>query len=209
VLSATIRFTTVQLVPSQRSTTDPFPEPTAKQFVALVHDTPLSSLALALGFGLATTSHAAPFQRSINVFVVDPVVALPTAKQLAAEVHDTAESAELVAPAGIGAPTNDHAVPFHRSINVKPSRAPTAKQSVALEHEMPFKPPVGGLGGFGLAVIDQAGAAPAGAASTVIVPAMTLQTASNTHGHRRIGPPSPWDPTMFLADGDEKGIESF
>jgi hypothetical protein len=49
-------------------------EPTAKQLVALGHDTPFSSDWIALvGFGVVTTDQLVPFHCSANVFVADAV----------------------------------------------------------------------------------------------------------------------------------------
>ena len=68
--------TTAQVAPVQRSInvfgTDPVvTAPTAKQLVALAHATLDNVLTPApIGFGLDTTIHCVPFQRSTKVFVV-------------------------------------------------------------------------------------------------------------------------------------------
>jgi hypothetical protein len=90
--------------------------PTAKQLVALPHDTPYRLTPLTpIGFGLATTDQLEPFHCSINV---DPPTTSvpPTAKQFVALVHDIEAKNEL--DAGLGLGTIDQLEPFHCSINV-------------------------------------------------------------------------------------------
>jgi len=80
--------------------------PTAKQLLALVHETPNSVAYRApAGLGLATIDHALPFHRSTNVLPV-PIAApsdSPTAKQVLAFTHDTPCSSLL---AGVAAPAD-------------------------------------------------------------------------------------------------------
>ncbi len=59
-----------QLDPFQRSTKVPWPEPTAKQLVALRQVTSVNSAcSTPAGFGLATIDHFVPFQCSTSVLV--------------------------------------------------------------------------------------------------------------------------------------------
>ena len=115
--------TSDQLVPFQRSMipgAETLPlEPTAKQLVVLRHATPCSPLAAGSGLGLVLTAQLVPFQRSMNV-CTDVLLyrTVPTAKQLVVLGHDRSSSQLLVAPAGFGLATIDHAVPFHRSTSV-------------------------------------------------------------------------------------------
>jgi hypothetical protein len=90
--------------------------PTASQFTALVHDTPVKMLKTALaGLGVARIDHVEPFQRSANVLLELGVEYEPTAKQLVALEHDTALRETSVAPIGVGVATIDHVDPFQRS----------------------------------------------------------------------------------------------
>jgi hypothetical protein len=114
--------------------------PTAAQSVALEHETPLSCVAFEpAGFGAATIVQPVPFHRSINAFVVEPdaLVAKPTAKHSVVVGHDTLLRAASDAPAGPGAATTTHLVPFQRSASVASSDVPTALQSVAVGHDTP------------------------------------------------------------------------
>src|SRR5437660_1268360 len=79
---------TDQLVPSQCSARVPSSlSPTALQLDSFEHQTALSSEAVAPGaFGLATTFHVVPFQRSIRVLLSPRA---PTARQLVALRHFT------------------------------------------------------------------------------------------------------------------------
>jgi hypothetical protein len=129
-----------QVVPFHRSTNvvvDWYAfEPTAKQLVALVHDTPRSVGSPCSGFGLPTIDQVVPFHRSINVrgwplSLRKP----PTAKQLVALVQDTPDSKLYIAFAGFGLATTDQLVPFHRTMSVPASALPTAKQLVVLTHD--------------------------------------------------------------------------
>jgi len=113
--------------------------PTAKQFVALEHVTATRTLEAALAtFGLTMMDHDDPFQRSTSVLTVELDSADPTAKQLVPDGHHTPLRPALVAPAGLGTVTIDHAVPFQRSANgvaeKGPSIEPTAMQLVAVAH---------------------------------------------------------------------------
>jgi hypothetical protein len=147
-----------KLVPFQRSIsvwlTDEVTEnPTAKQLVALVHETPLSELNDAPAtFALATIAQLVPFQRSTNVRVPPEVLKYPTATQFVALVHDTPDS-DL--PAGFGLDTIVQLVLFQRSINAPPDDVPTAKQFVALVHDTPKSSGLDAPDGFGLVTIVQ------------------------------------------------------
>jgi hypothetical protein len=105
-----------------------------------------------------------------------------------AEVHETSVN-PLAPPAAFGLGTTDHAVPFQRSMRVNASRDPTAKQFDPVVQATPDRPPVGGLGGLGLATMFHAGAAAAGDANTVTMLATVAHTTSKTHCDRRTGPP--------------------
>jgi hypothetical protein len=143
--------TSDQLVPSQCSamglavnTVALFGEfdayPTAKQFVALEQDTPLSVTVVApAGVGLATIDHVVPFHCSISVVDVSVVreaaAASPTATQLVGLEHDTPSSSTNGSFRGVGLATIDQPVPFQRSINEPFASEPTAKHSDGLEHD--------------------------------------------------------------------------
>jgi hypothetical protein len=145
--------TTAQLEPLNCSTD----VPTARQLVALVHDTPLKELRVApIGSALATTDQLEPFHSSTNVVTTPLTSRLPTAKQLVAVPHDTPYKSALLAPIGFGLATTDQLEPSHCSINVDPLTtwfAPTAKQFVALVHDTPAKNESNA--GLGLGTIDQ------------------------------------------------------
>jgi hypothetical protein len=97
--------TIAQLVPFHRSTSVPDAEdPTAKQLVALVHDTSYSAPG---GLGLGTIAQLMPFQRSISV----PDPEYPTAKQLVLLVHDTSFKTLSVVPLGLGLATGKNGGP--------------------------------------------------------------------------------------------------
>jgi hypothetical protein len=100
-----------------------------------------------------------PFQRSINVFVVAPTVALPTATQLVAVVHDTPLTATAAAPLGVGLATIDQVVPFQRSMSTCGAELfadlPTAMQLDTVEHEMPARFAETAPAGIGMLTIDQ------------------------------------------------------
>ena len=129
--------TIAQLVPFQRSTSVPLP--TAKQLVALVHDTLFSSLlpqSGGLGLGLGAMVQPVPFQRSTSRTPPES----PTAKQLVVLVHDTPRRTLDGTPDGFGLGTIAQLAPFHRSISVTMPKelfpeSPTAKQLVALLHD--------------------------------------------------------------------------
>jgi hypothetical protein len=94
-------------------------EPTAMQPVVLVHATLVSVANVRLpGFGLTASDHAEPFQRSMSVFGLAPVVTSPTAKQLVVLGHETLAKLLTPAPEGFGLETTDHCVPFQRSTRV-------------------------------------------------------------------------------------------
>jgi hypothetical protein len=153
--------TIVQLVPFQRSTNvrltlELVKPPTAKQLVALVHDTAVRSLDDAPdGFGLATTVQLVPFQRSTNVRPKPALKKRPTAKQFVVLVQDTATSWLSDAPAGFGLATSVQLVPFQRSTSVPSSELPTAKQFVVLVHDTPDSWLNDAPDGFGLATTVQ------------------------------------------------------
>ena len=63
--------------------------PTARQAVALVHDTPSRPLMAAPGSGVATTDDDAPFHDSARASAVVPTSKLPTAWQAVALVQET------------------------------------------------------------------------------------------------------------------------
>jgi hypothetical protein len=97
-----------------------FVDPTAKQLVVAGHATAWSALVLAPeGFGLAVIDQDVPFQRSISVLVVDPVVENPTATQFVDEVHLTDRSRLDVAPATFGVDCNAQLEPFQRTATVR------------------------------------------------------------------------------------------
>ena len=166
------------------------PVPTAKQFAAPGHETPVKYLPAGVRSGVLTSSHTDPFQRSTSGWSTPSTVARPTAQQSMA-VGQSTSARELGPPIAFGLGTTDHAVPFQRSISVNPSREPTAKQFVELVQSTADNEPVGVLGGLGLATIFHAGAVATGATRTATVGATMLPTTSRTLGHRRIGPPSP------------------
>ena len=106
-----------QLLPFQRSISVLYGPvmflrvPTAKQNVALGHETPAKVEILpSVEFGLETIAQVLPFQRSMSVLAELVVFHfhVPTAKQLVAAGHDTPDSWLEVAPAGFGLATTDH-----------------------------------------------------------------------------------------------------
>jgi hypothetical protein len=125
--------------------------PTAKQFVALVHDTPDSKPDTAF----PVIDHAMPFHRSMSVFELKRFSpTCPTAKQWVVLVHDTPKR-ELLEPATEGLATIDHVAPFIRSIKVPFPDLPTAKQLVVLVQETLASELLDAPAGLGLATIDQ------------------------------------------------------
>ena len=130
------------------------------QLVVVGHDTLLRLGSVSpLGLGVATIDQVVPFQRSANVFPVEPTKESPTALQLVGLGHETPFSPLNVAPLGLGLATIDQAVPFQRSVNVllvKPAEdEPTAKQLVGLGHDTAKSALCVAPLGFGLATIDQ------------------------------------------------------
>jgi hypothetical protein len=87
-----------------------------------------------LGFGLDSTLQLVPFQRSVNVLVVEPVVYRPTAKQLWVLGHATALSVLPVEPLGFGLDVVDHteAAPAGAAAATTPpaTRSPTETATV-------------------------------------------------------------------------------
>ena len=134
--------------------------PTAKQFVALEHETLCRTVEVApAGFPLGTIDQFVPFHRSIKLFVVVLVDDDPTAKQLVGLAHETPFSvATMIAGSMLGLGRLTHALPFHRSntgrVTAPPKESPTAKQLVVAGHATARsslrEAPVGG------AVIDHA-----------------------------------------------------
>ena len=154
-----------QATPFQRSTSvlelvagEPKYVPTAKQLVALVHET-LSSrlLPVLVLLGLATIDHAVPFQRWMRVLIW-PSSKLPTAKQFVALVHDTLLNRLEPVLDLLGLGTIDHVEPFQRSTRVLDRESPdvpTAKHVVALGHDTPARTLCAEPAGFGLGTVDQ------------------------------------------------------
>jgi hypothetical protein len=117
-------------------------DPTAKQVVAVGHDTPARLVWDApLGRGTFTIDHVVPFQCSTNLEGTPFVVDEPTAKQLVVVAHDTPFKKLSEAPAAFGLATIDHFVPSQRSVSVRlPALVrltPTAKQLVGSGHATP------------------------------------------------------------------------
>lgn len=110
------------LLPFQCSTSvEPLPSPptpTAVQFVADTHDTPVSDPSPD-GLGDRMIDHLLPFRRSTSV---EPRLPRPTAVQSVADTHDTPVSAGLTATlpksGGLGEGVIDQADPFHCSTSV-------------------------------------------------------------------------------------------
>lgn len=92
--------------------------PVAKQRDALAHVAPLSALFVEPAtFGLATTDHALPFQRSTSVFdTKNELPNAPTAKQFDALEHATDSRLTNAAPGIVGVGDVDHALPFQRAM---------------------------------------------------------------------------------------------
>ena len=157
-------MTRAQVVPFQRSTNDLTTvelltkEPTAKQLVAVGHETPLK-LVVPEGLGLATIDQVVLFHCSASDFWVVPLEEEPTAKQLVVVGHDTPFKTVEVDPARLGLATIDHVVLIHCSTNdfwvVPLEEEPTAKQLVVVGHDTPFKTVEADPAGLGLATIDQ------------------------------------------------------
>ena len=193
-------FTIDHVAPFQRSMSVkvfvPSPEPpatlssppTAKQLVAVAHDTldRKSSLRMYGGcsarLGLGTIDHLAPFQRSTRVWtgggvhsgaVVghdDPLLKLPTAKQFIVLVHEMLARLLESAP-WLGLTTIDHVAPFQRSMSVLAKdlvdEPPTATQNVVLEHDTPDSVLAVAPGAFGLGTTVQPD--PVGCSTSVAV----------------------------------------
>lgn len=88
--------------------------PTARQYVVLVHATPPSRAVVATGVP-GTMVHAVPFHCSINVAApLLPRSVVPTATQKDADTHDTCAN-EGAAPPVLGKVTGDHVAPFQSS----------------------------------------------------------------------------------------------
>ncbi len=104
--------------------------PTATQSAGSLQETPRSSLSVdAAGAGVSTIVHDEPFHCSTRGTVVDPLCADPTAMQSVLLGQDTAKNWDAVAEGGSGALTVSHAAPFHCSIRIESSTAPTAAQN--------------------------------------------------------------------------------
>ena len=89
--------------------------PTAKQLVALVHETPFNALdVVPPGFGLAPIDHVEPFHCSTSVAGPEAVVTLPTATQFVESTHATPPRVVSVAAAGTGIDSTDQVDPFQR-----------------------------------------------------------------------------------------------
>ena len=58
-----------------------------------------------------------PFQRSISVFGMTPVVCSPTAKQLVESAQETLAKVLVSAPEGLGLGTTDHSEPLQRAVS--------------------------------------------------------------------------------------------
>ena len=152
------------VVPFQRSTSEPVTpltvaSPTARQFVVLVHATPLRTvLPEPVGLGLLTIDQAVPFHRSTSD---EPLLLfVPTASQFVVLGHATPLRIAPKEPLGFGLLTIDHAVPFHRSTNVCATNElfrfqPTAAQFVVLEHATAPRLAAAEPLGFGLLTIAQ------------------------------------------------------
>jgi len=147
--------TTVQVLPSQCSVSvwkEPYWEyPTAKQFLALEHETPDKTLGVIpcvvrLTFGLGVIDHVVPFHPSMSVRNAPPDPEEPTAKHLVVVGHDTLD----IVPFGVA--TRDQPVPVGRSM----SAGPTPKHFVAVAHDTLKSVAFDGVGlGAGSAVADQ------------------------------------------------------
>jgi hypothetical protein len=126
-----------QVDPFHSTTEPPRPaSPTARQNVALVHETLRSPDARLLknpSVGEESV-HVVPFHISMTDDGGTPPPQLPTAAQNVVLVHETA--LRLVATPGptFGAATTDHTEPFHISdkADVSPPEPPTAMQNVVL-----------------------------------------------------------------------------
>src|SRR6185437_5744404 len=90
----------------------PLNVPTAHTLLGELAATPSRSL-LEPGFGLATRTHLAPFQRRIRVLSTRPLEALPTAQASRAEVAATPlRKLSFPAPPWSGLGTCSHFLPF-------------------------------------------------------------------------------------------------
>jgi hypothetical protein len=88
------------------------------------HDTPSSSLFLALGGrGVLSIDHRDPFQRSASGSDTFPETALPTAVHGRREEHITPFSELFDDPAGLGVGSMRQCAPSHRSASVVVFRA--------------------------------------------------------------------------------------
>ena len=96
-------------------------EPTATQYDALTHETPLSpTLVPPFGGGCAGTAQRDPFQTSVSAqFISLLSVYEPTATQCDALAHETALSTLDTAPVRSGLGTTDHDEPFQNSVSAR------------------------------------------------------------------------------------------
>ncbi len=163
--------TVVQLVPFQSSVNvvsakfevEKVTEaPTAMQLAPDEHDTPTSEVSVdPLGFGVDAIDQLVPFQCSARAFWDVDVEENPTAAQSVSLAQDTPLNAVSSDPVGLAEATIDQVVPFQRSINPVIIEfdafveRPTAKQSVADEHDNPLKEDSNAPTGLGVATSTQ------------------------------------------------------
>ena len=130
----------------------PEPRPTATQFAADVHQTPLSSACSRPAGGRAALSRQVrPFQESMRTELPAVVADLPTATQYVADGQDTALRSPSTLSAGAGGVAVVHLPPFHDSATAAAppplKYSPTATQRLTDAQETPFKmtpvPPAG------------------------------------------------------------------
>jgi len=129
-------------------------EPTAKQSVAVGHDTPFNESYTPVGLEVATTVQLVPFQCSANAASFD----VPTALQSVTLGQDTCRSwlCDVCETSG----ATDQRVPSQRSTDAE---FPTAAQLAGLGHDTPVSPAKlprspkisNAPGSAGLATIDQ------------------------------------------------------
>jgi hypothetical protein len=117
--------------------------PTAKQLVALAHDTPDSCVNVAAGgFGLDTRVQLVPFHRSIKA-VAKPaaLVKSPTAKQLVVVAHDTLTRWAFGGPGGLGLATIDHVTAAFAGVPnaTRPSTTKTAIRALVTRPRVPTR----------------------------------------------------------------------
>jgi hypothetical protein len=165
-------------------------EPTATHAVAAEHETPSRTLRPDHAPDNGVTDHVEPFHISAKGTDESDWPPLePTATQSEVETQLTPFKSAYVAPVGSGEGTIDQDDPFQLSTKVDPPAVPpallpTAMQNDAPTHATPLKVTSSALGGLGLGLVVQMGAArpeaEANVAGAPIMPRGRVTTTPNS-----------------------------